>query len=135
MGCEFNDVNVASAEATLPDSPLQSQEMYDQAYANNKAPWDIGRPQPMFVEIADQIQGSILDAGCGTGDNALFFAGRGHTVVGIDFVEFPLQQAKRKAMKRGLAAEFIRMDALRLTMYGKKFDNVIDCGLLHCFSE
>jgi hypothetical protein len=33
---------------------------------------DILGPQPAFVEAADQITGSILDAGCGTGENALF---------------------------------------------------------------
>src|SRR5687768_17028320 len=45
-----------------------------------KAPWDIGRPQPVFVKAADHIIGPILDAGCGTGENALFFAERGHKV-------------------------------------------------------
>ena len=44
---------------------------------SGQAPWDIGKPQKPFVDAADQITGSILDAGCGTGDNALFFAGRG----------------------------------------------------------
>jgi len=110
-----------------------SREAFELAYAH-KAPWDIGRPQSIFVEVADQVQGTILDAGCGTGDIALFFAGRGHAVVGIDFVDFPIQQANRKARQRGLAAEFICMDALTLTKFDRKFDNVIDSGLFHCFT-
>jgi 2-polyprenyl-3-methyl-5-hydroxy-6-metoxy-1,4-benzoquinol methylase len=36
--------------------------------------------------VADQIAGSILDSGCGTGENAFFFASRGHKVIGIDFL-------------------------------------------------
>ena len=40
--------------------------------------WEIGRPQKAFIDVADQISGSILDSGCGTGENALFFANRGH---------------------------------------------------------
>jgi hypothetical protein len=33
--------------------------------------WEIGRPQKALLDVADQITGSILDAGCGTGENAL----------------------------------------------------------------
>jgi hypothetical protein len=41
------------------------------------APWDIGKPQKPFIDRADQVTGSVLDAGCDTGDTALFFAQRG----------------------------------------------------------
>ena len=47
--------------------------------------------------MADRITGSVLDAGCGTGDTALFFAGRGCKVTGVDFLEVPIQRAQRKA--------------------------------------
>jgi 2-polyprenyl-3-methyl-5-hydroxy-6-metoxy-1,4-benzoquinol methylase len=70
-------------------------------------PWDIGKPQKPFLDAADQITGSILDAGCGTGDTALFFAGRGCTVTGIDFVEEAIRRAKRKAAERGLTVTFL----------------------------
>ena len=55
---------------------LPDRTTFETAYSG-QAPWDIGRPQPALVDRADQITGSILDAGCGTGDNALYFAGRG----------------------------------------------------------
>ncbi len=28
-----------------------------------QAPWDIGKPQKPFIDVSDQITGSILDAG------------------------------------------------------------------------
>jgi 2-polyprenyl-3-methyl-5-hydroxy-6-metoxy-1,4-benzoquinol methylase len=80
---------------TVPD-----RNTFETAYAG-QAPWDIGRPQQAFLDVADRITGPILDAGCGTGDNALFFASRGHKVTGIDFLEEPIQRAKRKAAERG----------------------------------
>jgi ferredoxin len=43
--------------------------------------WEIGRPQKAILGLADRITGSVLDSGCGTGENALFFAGRGQRVV------------------------------------------------------
>ncbi len=85
--------------------------------------------------MADRITGSVLDAGCGTGDNALFFASRGHKVTGIDFLAEPIQRAKQKAAERGLTATFLVMDALALKDLPEVFDNVIDCGLFHVFSD
>ena len=38
-----------------------------------------GDPTASFLDMAYRIGGSVLDAGCGTGENALFFAERGHT--------------------------------------------------------
>ena len=66
-------------------SSVPNRETFESAYAG-RAPWDIDGPQKAIVEVADRIAGSILDAGCGTGENALFFAGRGHKVTGIDFL-------------------------------------------------
>lgn len=114
--------------------PVPSQETFESMYAA-KAPWDIGRAQKEFVTVADRVQGTVLDAGCGTGENALFFAQRGHEVLGIDFLEFPIEAAKRKAAERQLTAEFLRMDALTLTGFDRKFDSVIDSGLFHCFTD
>ena len=54
---------------------------------DGEAPWEIGRPQGKFAAVADRVTGPVLDAGCGTGEHALFFAARGHRVTGIDFVE------------------------------------------------
>src|SRR5213593_1381732 len=71
-------------------SIVPDRESFESIYAG-KPPWDIGKPQPAFFEVADRVTGAVLDAGCGTGENALFFAGRGHPVLGIDFLEGPIQ--------------------------------------------
>jgi cyclopropane fatty-acyl-phospholipid synthase-like methyltransferase len=99
------------------------------------APWDIGKPQKQFTAIADQVGGPILDAGCGTGEHALFFAARGHRVVAIDFAEEAIRRARRKAAERGLSVEFLVKDATTLGELGERFVSVIDCGLFHCFSD
>jgi len=106
-----------------------------QAAYKDKPPWDLGRPQRPFVDNAEQIAGSVLDAGCGTGDNVLFFAERGQTVLGIDFVAMPIEAARRKAKQRGLQAEFLQMDALKLGDLDRTFDSVIDCGLFHVLAD
>jgi cyclopropane fatty-acyl-phospholipid synthase-like methyltransferase len=87
------------------------------------------------MDAADQINGSILDSGCGTGDNALYFASRGHKVTGLDFLAEPITRAKQKAAERGLPATFLVMDALALRGLPEVFDNVIDSGLFHVFND
>jgi cyclopropane fatty-acyl-phospholipid synthase-like methyltransferase len=118
-------------EATMA---IPNRRTFESAYAG-QAPWDIGRPHKPFIDVADRITGSVLDAGCGTGDTALFFAGRGCHVTGIDFIEEAIRRAKRKAAERGVLATFLVKDALTLADWTERFDNVIDSGLFHVFSD
>jgi cyclopropane fatty-acyl-phospholipid synthase-like methyltransferase len=113
---------------------VPNRSTFESAYAG-QAPWDIGKPQESFIDVADQITGTILDAGCGTGDTALYFAGRGCQVTGIDFLEVPIQRAQRKAAERGVPVTFLVKDALTLKDWTERFDNVIDSGLFHVFSD
>lgn len=115
-------------------SDLPNRETFESIYTG-EPPWEIGKPQPAFVEVADRVKGSVLDAGCGTGENALFFAGRGHKVTGIDFLSNPIEKAKRKAAERGLRATFLVFDALALKDLPEVFDSAIDSGLFHVFSD
>lgn len=110
------------------------KERFAEAY-QGAPPWDIGRPQTAFANHAEALEGDILDCGCGTGENALFFAARGHSVTGIDFLNWPLEIARRKARERGLAVDFLEMDALSLGTLPRQFHSVIDCGLFHTFSD
>ena len=114
--------------------PLPDRSTFKTAYAG-QAPWDIGRPQRAFLDVADLITGSVLDAGCGTGENALFFAARGQKVTGIDFLDEPIKRANQKAADRGVTATFLVMDALALKHLPEVFDTVIDSGLFHVFGD
>jgi cyclopropane fatty-acyl-phospholipid synthase-like methyltransferase len=115
-------------------SNVPDRTTFENAYAW-KVPWDIGKPQAPFVAVADQVTNPVLDAGCGTGDAALFFAARGHRVTGIDFLDEPIWRARVKAAERGLAVEFLVKDALTLSDWGERFASVIDSGLFHVFSD
>jgi len=113
---------------------VPDKKTFETLYAG-QPPWDIGKPQKPFLDVGDQISGSVLDAGCGTGDTALFLAGRGGKVTGIDFLEEPITRAKKKAAERRLSVNFLVKDALTLVDWSERFDNVIDSGLFHVFSD
>ena len=111
---------------------------FDNAYRDGGVPtWDVGRPQSALVRIAASglIVGDVLDAGCGTGENALHLAALGHAVVGVDFAAAAIERAEVKAADRGLPAEFLVADALDLAALGRAFDTVIDVGLFHTLGD
>jgi len=113
-----------------------SREQFEEFY-KGQAPWDIPGPQPAIVALEEsgEINGSVLDAGCGTGENALYLASRGHEVLGVDFVASAIERARVKAAERGSTARFEVADALGLDKLGRTFDSVIDCGLFHVFND
>ncbi len=77
--------------------------------------------------------GAVLDAGCGTGENALHIASLGLSVLGVDVAETALAIARPKAAERGIKVEFAAADAFDLERLGRKFDTVLDSGLFHTF--
>jgi cyclopropane fatty-acyl-phospholipid synthase-like methyltransferase len=115
-------------------SAVPDRSNFESIYATG-APWDVGKPQQAFINVADQIRGSVLDAGCGTGDISLFLAGRGNTVIGIDFLDEPIRRAKLKAAEHKLPVTFLVKDATKLGDWSERFDNIVDSGLFHVFSD
>ena len=107
------------------------------AYEGEPPPWDIGRPQPVFVELeaAGQVRGPVIDVGCGTGENALHLASRGLDVHGVDLVPRAIERAREKAAERKLAATFLVGDVLALEALGRTFQTAIDCGVFHVFDD
>lgn len=121
---------------------------WDASYHDGPAPWDIGRPQPAIVRLASKggFAGAVLDAGCGTGENALHIAALelsglpGLSVLGVDVAETALAIAREKAASRGIEVremkvEFATADAFHLERVGRMFDTVLDCGLSHTFNS
>ena len=100
-------------------------------------PWDIGRAQYEIValEEAGAIRGRVLDAGCGTGENALFLAAKGYEVWGVDLSPTAIGKAREKARERDIEVRFRVHDVLDLPSLGTDFDTVIDSGVFHTFPD
>jgi SAM-dependent methyltransferase len=134
---------------TTADDPLSgrrptshermSGRPWDASYLDGPAPWDIGHPQPAIVRLASAggFAGAVLDAGCGTGENALHVASLGLSVLGVDVAETALaiarQRARERTNDRGIEVEFAAADAFHLERLGRTFQTALDCGLFHTF--
>ena len=110
---------------------------WDASYHAGPAPWDIGHPQQAIARLASAggFAGAVLDAGCGTGENALSIASLGLSVLGVDVAETALALAREKARDRGIDVEFATADALHLERLGRRFQTVVDSGLFHTFDR
>jgi SAM-dependent methyltransferase len=136
---------LSERSGTLADDPFSGRQPtrhermtgrpWDASYLEGVAPWDVGRPQPAIVRLASAggFAGAVLDAGCGTGENALHLASLGLSVLGVDVADTALAIARAKADDRGIEVEFAAADAFQLERLGRTFETVLDCGLFHTF--
>lgn len=93
------------AHATAPTGA--GPQSLDGLYAA-PPPWDIGRPQPALLDLAEsgELRGRVLDVGCGTGEHTLLAARSGLEATGVDLAATALAAAERKDRERGPAARF-----------------------------
>ena len=122
-------------------------------------PWDLfGQPQPCVRNAArDGSFGpagtTILDCGCGAGDNANWLASRGYDVLGFDFSPSAVATARERrggdevasaiAATSG-AAEYVQASAVDLGAAKEVqararelggFEVALDSALLHCLDD
>lgn len=111
---------------------------WDDAYRKDAPPpWDIGRPQSAFVELASAglFRGSLFDAGCGTGEHTLLAASLGATAYGVDLSPTAIERARAKAAERGLDVRFDSGDLLSMPLPAAAYDTVLDSGVFHSFDD
>src|SRR5712691_12380499 len=95
-------------ESGIDERVRPSLSSWEDAY-KTVPPWDVGRPQPAFVELVkagELNSGSVLDVGCGTGENALYLAGNGFSVTGVDLTSRAIAAARAKAAERKQRVDF-----------------------------
>lgn len=88
-------------------------------------------PEPEREKFVSMVKpgGSILDAGCGSGRDANYFASKGFTVTGIDLSETLLVYARDHAEKN---VTFYTMDLRNIDFPERAFDGIWACAsVLH----
>ena len=98
-------------------------------------PWNIEAPPEALVAL---VEGGIvqpckaLDLGCGTGNYAIYLAGKGFEATGVDVSPTAIGIARENARKKGVKCDFFAADVLD-GLKGLKgdFDFAYDWALLH----
>ena len=110
------------------------------------APWDVGAAQRALSDLFESHppESPALDVGCGTGDLAIHLAQRGLSVLGVDFIEAPIVEARARASTllpeirdRVVfeVADALRPSLLKAPPAGAAFAAVVDSGFLHLFEN
>src|SRR5690242_12850783 len=109
---------------------------FDDAYKTRTAPWVIGEPQPAIVELqrAGWFHGKVLDIGCGTGEHTIMLTRLGYDVLGIDFSEAAIKEARANAAQKGVEARFEVADAMNLDP-ASRYQTILDSALFHIFDQ
>jgi SAM-dependent methyltransferase len=115
--------------------------VYRVMYRIGFTPWDSGA---IPAELSSLVEGDgalpagqALDIGCGTGAHAVYLAGLGWRVTGIDDLDQPLKRARARSASAGVSVQWIKADAGRLADAGLDpgFNLVLDRGCYHGLSE
>jgi len=117
------------------------QRLFRVLYRLGFTPWD-GHPlSPTLVELVEgtaaTATSTALDIGCGTGDNAIYLAKHGWQVTGVDYVDKPLEEARKKAARADVSVGFVKAAATRLSSegIGSEFGLIVDNGCLHGMND
>lgn len=112
---------------------------YRLLYFLGLTPWDREQVPAPVSELADELSaapGRALDVGCGSGRDAVYLAGRGWTVSGVDGVPRAIERARQRAEKAGTEVNWVVGDVTALPSLGigESYDLVLDRGCFHGLS-
>ncbi len=98
-------------------------------------PWNIETPPDALVELVES--GKVkpcktIDLGCGAGNYAIYLAGIGFEVTGIDISPSAIKTARENAKKKGVRCNFLVTDVLGdMDEVKETFGFAYDWELLH----
>ncbi len=114
------------------------QDEMDRIYKNiplREIPWNTETPPDALVELVDSGEVKpckTIDLGCGAGNYAIYLAGRGFDVTGIDISPAAIKMAKENAKKQRVKVNFLVADVLGdMKEVTETFDFAYDWEMLH----
>lgn len=78
---------------------VRSSQFWTDLYQNQSTGWELQAPAPALVEMLPRMKwprSRVLILGCGSGNDAAYFAEKGHVVTAVDFSEKALAEAQKK---------------------------------------
>ncbi|MCT4602594.1 MAG: class I SAM-dependent methyltransferase [Marinifilum sp.] len=101
----------------------------------DKIPWKREASPNVLIHSIEKLitkPSHLLDLGCGLGNDAAYFASKGHKITGIDSSETAILHAKQLFKEKNLAGNFLELDLCKLLALPKHtYDMAYDFEVLH----
>ena len=117
---------------------MDLKEQMDRIYgelAPGEIPWNLEDPPALLVGLVDSGRVAPCDAvdlGCGAGSHAVWLAGRGFRVTGVDLSARALELAAGLAARKGVGCRFVAADLTgEVAELHGRFDFAYEWEVLH----
>lgn len=115
---------------------MNLKKQMDKIYEDlHHVPWNMEDPPRIFVEFVESgwiAPCKAVDLGCGAGNHAVWFAGKGFEMTGMDLSPNAVEHAGRLAEKKGVTCLFRSTDMTREVVgFDSAFDFAYDWEVLH----
>jgi len=105
--------------------PGFARDDWNARYAQKELVWTAEPNRRFAAEVAGLEPGRALDLACGEGRNAVWLAGLGWRVTGVDFSDVALGKAAELAASRGVEVDWVVADLLEYEPEPRAFDLVV----------
>lgn len=113
---------------------LATRAVVNLLYHSPFNPKSTDSPDDAVVELVQALPaGRALDLGCGSGRHAIYLAGHGWDVTGVDLVRDAVEAARAKAEAAGVQPRLLQGDVTELGTLGitGEHDLIVDAGCFH----
>lgn len=133
---EFDDESItfkgsqySTPSLFLPEHDVSCDSFWNEKYLSDVAPgWELNAPAKPLIDVLNQLKlprCRVAVLGCGSGNDAAFFAEQGHIVTGFDFSPQAIDQAQTKyGHLENLS--FLQRDVFDLKEFYGHFDLVFE---------
>jgi len=101
------------------------REDWDRRYAAVENLWAVKPNRFLVAEVAGLTPGRALDLACGEGQNAIWLASLGWTVLGVDYSEVAISKGRTRAERDGVHVELVCADLVTYEPEVSAFDLVL----------
>ena len=101
------------------------REDWDRRYAEVENLWAAKPNRFLVAEVSDLLPGRALDLASGEGQNAIWLAGLGWRVTGVDYSEVAIAKARARAERDDASVEFVCADLVSYEPQPESFDLVL----------
>jgi len=101
------------------------REDWDRRYAAVENLWAAKPNRFLVAEVSELTPGRALDLASGEGQNAIWLAGLGWEVTGVDYSEVAIAKAEARATREGVRVDFVCADLVSYEPARAAFDLVL----------